>query len=412
MLGAPRLVEAMARDGVIPKVFGLRYGPAKEPAVALLITAVLVLCVILTGDLNLLAPLVTAIFLLTFCLLNIVCVSMTCSSPGGNSPKRIKFSCYSPWTALLGAISSLAAMIFCATAEALVIMAVVGCIVCALNWRGLTAWCRNTSSRASPRSANAKRGSLNDLTSLEDGGISEAIIKPVPSASIAKVASMGGESSNSDAADAEAENIDSEQLTPEQRSRKQASDEAMIKLMSIVHAQSEAEQQPHNAWVRAWFPCVKAKKRPRRQTSRPLESPLLFNEHEGSVNGHAGEAEVDGADGIDETDDEAYIRLHGRYITLAASRVRDAIAYKYRSSDWGSMRKLSAKRFFHQTKFFRSLVMVLWFLLAFVEVPSWCFQVWVMLVDLGTRALLRMPGFIAYLRNVIHVLPTATILPI
>lgn len=391
MLGAPRLVEAMARDGVIPKVFGLRYGPAKEPAVALLITAVLVLCVILTGDLNLLAPLVTAIFLLTFCLLNIVCVSMTCSSPGG-SGKRIKFSCYSPWTALFGAISSLAAMIFCATAEALVIMALVGCIVCALNWRGLREWCRNTSSRASPRSADAKRGSRSDdLMALEDGGISEAIIKPVVSASITE-SLAGGESSSSDSAAVAASaaavaaaaavagggHIDSEQLTPEQRARKQASDEAMIKLMSIVHAQDEAEQQPQNAWVRAWFPCVKAKKRPRRQTSRPLESPLLFNEHEGSINGHAGDADadaVDGDDGIEETDDEAYIRLHGRYITLAASRVRDAIAYKYRSSDWGSMRKLSAKRFFHQTKFFRSLVMVLWFLLAFVEVPSWCFQV-------------------------------------
>lgn len=84
-------------------------------------------------------------------------------------------------------------------------------------------------------------------------------------------------------------------------------------------------------------------------------------------------------------------------MSLAASRVRDAIAYKfvspqkefvlctdnlpddlfavsrYRPSAWGSVRKLNAKKFFHQTKFFRTLVMILWFLLAFVEVPAWCF---------------------------------------
>ena len=104
MLGAPRLLEAMSRDGLLPKIFGMRYGRAREPAFALLVTTILVLATVLTGALELLAPLVTATFLLTFCVINVVCMSMTCSSTA--SSKEIKFKSVFPLSADLQFVSS------------------------------------------------------------------------------------------------------------------------------------------------------------------------------------------------------------------------------------------------------------------------------------------------------------------
>ena len=159
----------------------------------------------------------------------------------------------------------------------------------------------------------------------------------------------------------------------------------MLKLMSMVNAQSQAEEQPSAAWLRAWFPCIKQRNRQAAARGMSLTSPLLSSSaSQSTINTEASSASssvLDGDDGIGANEDPMvlsdaeYAQRHGRYIALAASRVRDAMEHKYRSLDWGSMRKLNAKRFFHQTKFFRGLIMVCWFLLAFVEVPAWCFQV-------------------------------------
>jgi len=266
MLGAPRLVEAMANDGLIPKVLGAQHGRANEPALALLITTILVVCIIMTGELNLLTPVVTAIFLLTFCMINVVCVSMTCAT--ANKTRKVKFRCYSPWTALFGALLSFVAMIFCATSEALAIVALIGVVVCLLNFRSLRQWCRTTAARsrnASPRhSISLPEHDEEDEDNKHDDESGDSVLPSKPEGLHKK-------------------------------------DEALIRLMSMVQVQHESEQ-PRNNWMRTWFPCIKEQSRKSSQSQ--LQSPLL------SI------GEIDNDDGIEPPDDETFAKQHAKYVIV------------------------------------------------------------------------------------------------
>ncbi|HPL64636.1 MAG TPA: hypothetical protein PK587_12790 [Syntrophales bacterium] len=71
MLGAPRTLQAIARDGIVFRIIGRAFGKNQEPRVALLITFILALTGILTGDLNMIAPVLTMFFLITYGILNL-----------------------------------------------------------------------------------------------------------------------------------------------------------------------------------------------------------------------------------------------------------------------------------------------------------------------------------------------------
>ena len=74
LLGAPRVLQAVARDVGSPYLTPLAAASSRgEPLAALAVTCVLVQLILLTGTVNLLAPLVTGVFLLAFCLINLVC---------------------------------------------------------------------------------------------------------------------------------------------------------------------------------------------------------------------------------------------------------------------------------------------------------------------------------------------------
>ncbi len=74
ILGAPRVLQALARDGVIPKVFrilGQGSGPDDEPRIGTLFTFGLAAGTIMLADLNIVAPILTMFFLTTYGVLNI-----------------------------------------------------------------------------------------------------------------------------------------------------------------------------------------------------------------------------------------------------------------------------------------------------------------------------------------------------
>ena len=73
ILTAPRTLQALAGDGLVPRVFGRSGGKNNEPVVGLLITAVLAEAGILLGDLNFIAPILTMFFLATYGLTNLAC---------------------------------------------------------------------------------------------------------------------------------------------------------------------------------------------------------------------------------------------------------------------------------------------------------------------------------------------------
>jgi solute carrier family 12 (sodium/potassium/chloride transporter), member 2 len=73
ILGAPRILQALARDGILPKwmsFLGQGSGPHDEPKMGTLATLVVAIAAVCVGDLNLIAPVLTMFFLTTYLVLN------------------------------------------------------------------------------------------------------------------------------------------------------------------------------------------------------------------------------------------------------------------------------------------------------------------------------------------------------
>ena len=71
ILGAPRIMQAMAIDRIIPRFFAKGFGPSNEPRNALFLTYAIAQAGILIGELNVIARIVTIFFILTYGFLNI-----------------------------------------------------------------------------------------------------------------------------------------------------------------------------------------------------------------------------------------------------------------------------------------------------------------------------------------------------
>lgn len=74
VLGAPRVLQALARDGVLPrwmKILGRGDGDDDSPRIGTLVTLVVALIAVYLGNLNIIAPILTMFFLTTYGVLNI-----------------------------------------------------------------------------------------------------------------------------------------------------------------------------------------------------------------------------------------------------------------------------------------------------------------------------------------------------
>jgi amino acid transporter len=72
ILAAPRTLEAIALDGVVPRRLAVKLGSATEPRAAVLLTTVIAVSVVLLGDLNFVAPIISMFFLNTYGMTNLV----------------------------------------------------------------------------------------------------------------------------------------------------------------------------------------------------------------------------------------------------------------------------------------------------------------------------------------------------
>jgi len=72
ILGAPRTLQALAGDRIVPRVFGRAKESGAPPLVAIIVSAGIALGAVLLGDLNAVAPVVTMFFLTTYGMLNLV----------------------------------------------------------------------------------------------------------------------------------------------------------------------------------------------------------------------------------------------------------------------------------------------------------------------------------------------------
>jgi amino acid transporter len=127
ILGAPRVLQAWARDGVLPRWLrwlGRGEGEDDTPRVGTLLTLGIALVAVAMGDLNLIAPILTMFFLTTYGVLNIAAGTERLL---GSPSFRPKFKVH--WIfSLLGAIGCISVMFLInavATGIALVFVAII-----------------------------------------------------------------------------------------------------------------------------------------------------------------------------------------------------------------------------------------------------------------------------------------------
>ena len=110
MMGAPRILQALARDDVVKaaRVFGCGSGPNDEPRRAILLTFAVSQAAVLLGDLNAIAPIITMAFMITYGLINLATFyEWTTRNPSFRP--RFRFSHWS--ASLLGAVGCLVVMV-------------------------------------------------------------------------------------------------------------------------------------------------------------------------------------------------------------------------------------------------------------------------------------------------------------
>ncbi|KAF7695020.1 solute carrier family 12 member 5b isoform X2 [Silurus meridionalis] len=126
LTGAPRLLQAIARDGIIPflRVFG--HGKANgEPTWALLLTATICEIGILIASLDAVAPILSMFFLMCYMFVNLACALQTLLRTPNWRP-RFKF--YHWALSFLGMSLCLSLMFICSWYYAIVAMVIASCI--------------------------------------------------------------------------------------------------------------------------------------------------------------------------------------------------------------------------------------------------------------------------------------------
>ena len=125
MMGAPRILQSMARDRVLPRLeqLGVRSGKNQEPRRAIFVTFLISQAGIMAADLNTIAPLITMAFLVTYGLLNLATFYETITKNPSYRP-RFRF-CH--WTtSLTGAVGCGAMMVLIDWGWALLALLLVG----------------------------------------------------------------------------------------------------------------------------------------------------------------------------------------------------------------------------------------------------------------------------------------------
>lgn len=106
ILAAPRTLQAIALDRVVPPFFANQMGSATEPRVAVLASTVIAVAVIWVGDLNFVAPIIAMFFLNTYGMVNLIA---SIERLVGNPSFRPRFKIH--WSlSLLGGLGCYAAM--------------------------------------------------------------------------------------------------------------------------------------------------------------------------------------------------------------------------------------------------------------------------------------------------------------
>jgi len=100
VLGAPRTLDAMVKDRVLPQWVGAPVGKVQGPGMPLILTLVVSVGAVMLGDLDAVAPVLTMFFLTTYGMINLVAgVEALAADPSFRPTMRVH-----PWVSLAGAL--------------------------------------------------------------------------------------------------------------------------------------------------------------------------------------------------------------------------------------------------------------------------------------------------------------------
>lgn len=128
VFGGSRLLQAVARDRLFPGLHhvGKGSGPHDEPRRAVVVTWLIAQVCLFIGDLNVVAPIISCFFLLSYGFTNLACFLLSVSSTPNFRPRFRYFSWH---TALVGLLMSVGVMFYLNPLYAAVALAVMGALV-------------------------------------------------------------------------------------------------------------------------------------------------------------------------------------------------------------------------------------------------------------------------------------------
>ncbi len=135
LLGAPRTLQALSRDRVMPRIVGRGFGRKNDPRIATVLTFVVALVAIMLGDLNLIAPVLSMFFLTSYGLINFSAgLEGLIDSPSW----RPRFRVHPSWS-LLGGVACFATMIMINAGATFIALFLIGLIYAGVKRRRLRA---------------------------------------------------------------------------------------------------------------------------------------------------------------------------------------------------------------------------------------------------------------------------------
>jgi hypothetical protein len=135
LLGAPRTLQSLAQDAVLPQMLARGYGETNDPRLATVIAFVIALLGILLGDLNAIAPILSMFFLTSYAVLNL---SAGLEALIGAPAWRPRFN-VPWWVSILGFLACVSAMLMINTGATFVALFVAGLVYHAVQRRQLRA---------------------------------------------------------------------------------------------------------------------------------------------------------------------------------------------------------------------------------------------------------------------------------
>ncbi|WFB34329.1 amino acid permease [Kiritimatiellota bacterium B12222] len=131
LLGAPRTLQALANDRVLPRFIGKGYGKKKDPRIATAISFAVAMLAILLGDLNMIAPVLTMFFLTSYGLINLSAgLEGLIESPTWRPKFRFPW-----WGSLIGAMACFTTMIMIDIGASIAALFVTSCLYVVMKRR-------------------------------------------------------------------------------------------------------------------------------------------------------------------------------------------------------------------------------------------------------------------------------------